>query len=71
MRRGCRVALIVLAVGAVGLGLGAAANDYAVGSAARGRLMQDPALVPATDVALVLGTNPRARGGRENLFFRY
>ena len=38
--------------------------------ASRGRIFNDVATVPATEVALVLGTSSHVNG-RENLFFRY
>ncbi|MFM9957952.1 MAG: vancomycin high temperature exclusion protein [Phycisphaerales bacterium] len=45
--------------------------DSLVARAGAWRTHASSADVPPTDVALVLGTNPRVNDGRENLFFRY
>lgn len=45
--------------------------DILVARAGVGRIHYSPGSVPPTDVAMVLGTSPRTRDGRANLFFRY
>lgn len=71
MKRRSRVLATGAVIAATGFAAGVVACDAWIGASARGRLFADPAGVPRTDVALVLGTNPRVAGGRENLFFRY
>jgi SanA protein len=66
-----RKLLIGIASVAFVIAVGAVVCDRIVASAGSGRLHAKAEDVPCTDVALVLGTNPRVSGGRDNLFFKY
>ena len=59
------------ALGALLLGLFALFCHWLIQRAGVGRLYTDAARIPACDVALVLGTSEKARGGNENWFFKY
>ncbi len=71
MKRRTRLVLLgTLSLFALSIGA-AFACDRLVARSGAGRMHRTTQDVPRTDVALVLGTNPRVTGGRTNLFFKY
>ncbi len=67
-RRSRRVVFLALALAVAG-GAAAVATDRAIHRTTRDRVHRSVAEVPATEVALVLGTSRTVAGGRRNLFF--